>query len=97
MMIISTEAPCPVGVGDTGTTQIVSILQLMGKTMLVKSMFWVKLETKVIPVSLSAPIYTGGEENKKSKKRNLEVASTKENGISFYGNRNPVSLDLTCS
>jgi len=96
MMIISTEAISR-GVGDTGTTQIVSILQLMGKTMLVKSMFWVKLETKVIPVSLSAPIYTGGEENKKSKKRNLEVASTKENGISFYGNRNAVSLDLTCS
>ncbi|GET36646.1 hypothetical protein MiSe_13980 [Microseira wollei NIES-4236] len=96
MMIISTEAISR-GVGDTGTTQIVSILQLMGKTMLVKSMFWVKLETKVIPVSLSAPIYPGGEENKKSKKRNLEVASTKENGISFYGNRNPVSLDLTCS
>ncbi|HAX74905.1 MAG TPA: hypothetical protein DCY88_03495 [Cyanobacteria bacterium UBA11372] len=67
----------------------------MPHRMLVKSMFWVKLETKIIPVSLDDAIYLGTEENIRRTTRNLDVTSTKENGISFYGKRNAVSLDLT--
>ena len=67
----------------------------MPHRMLVKSMFWVNLETKIIPVSLGDAIYLGTEENIRSKTRNLDVTSTKENGISFYVKRKAVSLDLT--
>ncbi|HAZ43452.1 MAG TPA: hypothetical protein DDW76_05975 [Cyanobacteria bacterium UBA11369] len=69
----------------------------MRKRMFVKSMFWVNLETKIIPVYLGNAIYLGTEENIKRRTRNLEVILTKENGISFYNKRNAVSLDLTFS